>query len=416
MFFSLIKFLKNIFYHIDILFKIDSIRKWITICILKKKDKINVIFIATYSSQWKYQMVYDKLKQNSRFNVIILLAPIRGREDSLDYYEMRQFFDKNGIQYIDFISLEEENKNIRKTLKPDILFYVQPYYHMYDKRIDSHSFKDKLICYAPYFFSCYNLGWDYNLEFHNRAWNLFLTTDVDKILSQKYSLNKGYNVNVVGYLNYDLYKRSTPNDKVWKEQPIPQKRIIWSPHFTITSDLSLNQSNFLSMAQYMLELAVEYKDKVQFSFKPHPELKRILYMNKDWGKEKTDEYYSEWEIRSNTQYDRGSFIDLFLTSDGMINDSGSFTAEYMYTLKPAINCFRNLSETIKKMSVVGQDAINAQYYGTTKEEIRYFLDNVILGCSDIKKDLRVSYYNKYLLPPNESYVADNICKVIIDSL
>lgn len=53
-------------------------------------------------------------------------------------------------------------------------------------------------------------------------------------------------------------------------------------------------------------------------------------------KRKTDRYYSEWESLSNAQLETGKYVDLFMTSDAMIHDCGSFTIEYHYTLKPVM--------------------------------------------------------------------------------
>ena len=45
---------------------------------------------------------------------------------------------------------------------------------------------------------------------------------------------------------------------------------------------------------------------------------------------------SEWESLSNAQLETGKYVDLFMTSDAMIHDCGSFTIEYHYTLKPVM--------------------------------------------------------------------------------
>ena len=379
---------------------------------VKTNRPINIVFIATNSSQWKYQSLYNRFQNDNRFNPIIILVPVRMRENEQDYIDMRNFFESNNVEYIDYEKLEESKKNIRKYFKPDILFYVQPYYHIYDKRIDSHSFKDKLIIYAPYCIQAYKFDWGYNLEFHEYAWKLFYNSQNNKEYAIKYALNKGKNVNVVGYLTSDVFFNRKISD-VWKSQKTIKKKVIWTPHHSIFSDSSLNQSSFLQMSEFMLDIADEYKDIIQFSFKPHPELKRILSSYESWGEQKTNDYYLEWESRENTQYDYGEFYDLFLTSDALINDSASFSVEYLYTKKPAINCYKDLNVAVDNMMEIGSEAVRVQYYGTSKEQIKNFLESVVLEGNDPKKILRDYYYDKYLLPPNKSLVVDNIYQTIL---
>lgn len=396
-----------IWYYLTIPTGIDRLYKKIYIRTLKLKSHVNVVFVVTLSSQWKYEKVYRLMKEDKRFNPVILLAPMRHYEQSNDYSLMRKHLDDNHIDYIDYLTMPERNKTIRNSLKPDILFYAQPYYHMYDKRVDSHSFKDKLICYAPYGFPTYDLEWGYDMEFHNRAWKVFHNGKINMELAKKYALNKGKNVELVGYLNADIYLTKTPVN-VWKQQKKEKKKVIWAPHFSIFPDSALDQSNFISMAAFMLEIAHEFSDSIQFSFKPHPALLFQLYLHPDWGSQKAEDYYHAWECMENTQLDQGDFFDLFMTSDGMINDSGSFTAEYIYSKNPAINCFANIVKTKSNLSVVGLEALDVQYYGTSKEEIVDFLVNVILNGVDPKEQQRLSFYDKYLLPHNQKGVAQGI--------
>lgn len=408
---NILSTLLNLWYHFVIITRLNDLYQWCYVRYLRHQDKVNVVFVATLLSQWKYQRVYELLKADSRFNAIILLAPMRHYENSEDYVAMKRMLDSNGVDYVDWEKLSEKDKNIRKSLRPDVMFYVQPYYHMYDKRVDSHSFKDKLICYSFYAFPLYDLDFPYSMELHERAWKLFYVTNHDLEMANKYALNRGRNVEIVGYLNSDVYQCHKAVD-IWKPQSSKKKRVIWSPHFSITADSELNQSNFFDMADFMVRIAEDYRDSIQFAFKPHPKLKRELYLHPEWGKAKTDAYYELWDNMPNTQYNNGDFFDIFMTSDGMINDSGSFTAEYIYTLKPAINTYLDLECTKHNMSIVGLEAIDVQYYGQTEQDIRSFLSGVILQGLDSKKQERQDFYDEYLKPTNGQLVAENIYQSI----
>src|SRR5690606_23808246 len=122
----------------------------------------------------------------------------------------------------------------------------------------------------------------------------------------------------------------------WKNKSTKLKRIIWAPHHRIDEKGSkYSFSNFLKFHQSFLELAQENSDKIQIAFKPHPLLKQKLYVHKDWGVEKTRQYYNSWAQLPNGQLALDDYIDLFLTSDAMILDSISFIAEYAFTRKPS---------------------------------------------------------------------------------
>ena len=408
--------------HFLVVSRIDEFYKWVKVRKLQKRSRINVVFVATFLSQWKYQRLYELMRQNPRLNPIILVAPMRHHEASPDYLGLKQRFDEMKVDYIDFDALPESDKDIRKSLKPDILFYIQPYYHIYDKRVDSHSFKDKLLCYSVYFYGLSCIDWAYNLEFHERAWKLFYITNFHKKMASEYAMNKGRNVDVVGYINADLFMESAKKVldgcqfNVWKPQSVMKKRVIWSPHFSITPDTTLYQGNFLAMAETMLLIAEKYKDSIQFSFKPHPSLYSVLCRLPEWGKERTDAYYAKWENGENTQLDNGEFVDLFMTSDAMINDSGSFTAEYIYTLNPALNCFVDADRVYNTMNDIGKAALKCQYKGSSCEEVEQFLENVVLTGNDTLREKREAFYKQYLQIPYGESVTMNIYNSILKAI
>ena len=417
-----LKMCKELWYTFLIRSRIDEICKQIMVRKLRRKSQINVVFVASFLSQWKYQPLYELMKKTPRFNPIILVAPMRHHEQSPDYFELKRKLFADNIEFIDFVSLSETDKNIRKSLNPDVLFYTQPYYHIYDKRVDSHSFKNKLICYSDYGFIIGNYEWEYDSEFLNRAWIVFSSSSFYKRQSSLYAINKGRNAQVVGYLNADRYAQYEANPSLsknrnsWKPQEKLKKRIVWTPHFSITQDTVLHQGNFLQMADDMLLIAKKYADQVQFSFKPHPSLYSLLVRHPQWGKERTDAYYEQWAKGENTQLDNGEFIDLFVTSDAIINDSGSFIAEYIYSKNPALNCFANMEETIQRLNNLMKMALKCQYIGSSVEEIERFINDVVLDGHDILYEKREAFYEKYLKTPSGESVTMNIYNSILSAI
>ena len=379
---------------------------------IRKKEKINIVFVASSISRWRYQNIYTLLSKHPRFKTFIVIVPFFSYtkdQQKNDIITLKAHFDSLGIQcYIG----DSSTNNIIKDLSPDILFYPQPYDGIFNSQYDYRHFRSRLLCYYPYAFWMSANDWSYNMPLHNYAWKLFYSTELHRKDAQRIAFNKGRNVEVVGYPNADNFILRKHYD-VWKPQAKRKKRVIWAPHFTIFTDDYVTQSNFLWMADFMLELTNKYADKIQFVFKPHPRLLTELYKHNDWGKDKATSYYKEWKIRENTQLEEGEFIDLFMTSDAMVHDSGSFCVEYHYSGKPVMYIADNFEEQLKEKGEFGKLAMRLHYIGKCKEDIINFIDNTILQGEDPMKPEREQFYKKFLLPPNGKSVAENTMNVFL---
>ena len=391
---------------------IYPIYQYLYVVYLKHKKEVNVVFIASSLSMWRYQRIYELLAKHSRFKVSIVInpfSPYSQEQQEKDVMQLKSYFDSLSTPYyVGDVTIHD----VRKELSPDILFYPQPYDGLYNFQYTYYSFRDKLICYIPYGFWMSTGDWSYNMLFHNCAWKLFYSTDLHRKDATEIAYNKGRNVEVVGYPNADLFLMNKHQD-VWKQQAIIKKRIIWAPHFTIFFGGYVNQSNFLWMADFMLHLTEVYRDTIQFVFKPHPRLKSDLYRHEGWGKDRADRYYEEWATRENTQLEEGEFIDLFMTSDAMIHDSGSFCVEYHYSKKPVMYVANNFEQQVSEKGEFGQLAMRLHYVGKCKEDIIHFIEDVVLNGEDPMKQGREDFYKQYLLPPNGKSVAENTMDVFL---
>lgn len=381
------------------------------------KKPVRVVFMAIDVALWRYQHVYELMAQDSRFQPFIVLSPCIGRDMEKDMNSLRQYFRKHGIEYIDYKGTPVD---IRKELKPDIIFYTQPYEYLLEDEYDCRHFYDLLLCYMPYGLWMSTGKLSYNLHFHNQAWRLYYTNALHLKEAQKVADNHGRNVRVVGYANADDYLRPKHDSAVWKTPADgkPRKRIIWAPHFSVIKETSAlpPRSNFLWMAQLMLDIAKEYADRIQIAFKPHPSLLTQLYQVKDWGRWRADEYYAQWQQMENTQLETGEFTDLFMTSDAMIHDSGSFAAEYHYSQNPVMFVSKDMRPIYATLSEFGKQAHDMHYIGTDEADIRWFINEVVLNGDDPMRPKRRQFYEDYLLPPNQNSVAQNIVNDIVESL
>lgn len=388
--------------------------------IIRKKEKIKVAFFLIHDSVWKYEQLYKLMEKDSRFELIVIVCPYIIYGDENTRYEMQKsyatFLSKgyNVIKALDFDT--EEWLDVKKYIAPDIIFFTNPH-KLTKKEYYISNYSNCLTCYSPYNFgNCHLYQEMHNQIFHNSLWKLFSETDFHKELSIKYARNKGVNVITTGFSGTDgfLIKDYHPED-VWKQEDKIIKRIIWAPHHTIDDNTNfLSYSAFLLYAEFMQNLLEDYKGLIQIAFKPHPLLKNKLYLHKDWGKEKTDFYYDIWKTSENGQLNEGEYIDLFLTSDAMIHDSGSFLTEYLYLNKPVLHT--NRDEKIKnRMNLFGIESFNMHYHAKNQNDILVFIQD-LLNDIDEKFVQRKTFLKERLLPPNGKTASENIYNEIVSKV
>ena len=379
---------------------------------LRHKKTINVVFFAMSLSQWRYQRLYEELSKNPKFKTYIIIQPVVWYSASQKEQEISalvKFFKAQDVSFI--LGTDNDGKviDVKDTISPDILFYPQPYQGCYPEKLAFIKFWHKLLCYYPYAFWTGKGDWSYNLFFHNIAWKMFYPTRLHLKDSQIYSLSKGINMEVVGYPTADNFLKKSHRDN-WKKNDL-KKRIIWAAHYSISSDGIVAQSNFLWLSALMLELAKSYKESIQIAFKPHPRLFNALCNHPEWGENRTRQYYEQWATMENTQIETGEFVDLFMTSDAMIHDCGSFAVEYHYSEKPVMYIATDFERQVEEKNEFGKLAMRQHYVGTSEPDIVRFIEDVVLAGNDPMKEGRVQFKKDYLLPPNEKTVAENTMDV-----
>ena len=388
---------------------------------VRGKERITVVFFLIHESVWKYESVYRLMANDSQFNPIIVVCPYTIYGNDVMLKEMNhayETFKKQGYHVIK--SFNEETSswiNVKKEIRPDIVCFTNPW-KLTRKEYMIDNFPDTLTCYVPYGFkNSYLYQSHFNMPMQNSAWKFFLETDIHQKLSRQYSNIKGANTIVTGFPGLDkfLHKDYRPLD-VWKIKDKNVKRIIWAPHHTIQGmGAKLDYSTFLKYADSMLEIAGRYENNIQFAFKPHPILRAKLSTEEIWGIEKTDKYYQKWAELSNGQLHEGEYIDLFLTSDGMIHDSSSFVIEYLYSNKPVMFLINNdlISD---RFNEIGKMALSNLYHGKSLENIEHFLDEVIINGNDFMRDERNRFFNSIVRPPNNVTASENIYNYLKDTI
>lgn len=385
--------------------------------IVRKKNKIKAAFFVLGEMTWKYDYVYKLMEQDKRFEPIIIICPLSryGEENLIKSMDAAfNYFNENGYNTIKTLNEKTgEWLDVKKIINPDIVFFSIPYSFVRPE-YEIGNYLDTLTCYVPYGYkNSYIYDALYNQPTHNFVWKFFLETRIHQGYAIKYSRNKGRNTVVTGYPGMDsmLMKNHVPKD-VWKIKDRKIKRIIWAAHHTIPGyGFTLDFSTFLKYCNYMLELAEKYKDFIQIAFKPHPILRQNLNNPEVWGREKTDNYFKKWEDLENGQLNESDYLDLFITSDAMIHDCGSFTVEYLYTSKPVMFLIGDENIT-DRYNDVGKIAFTKLYHGRKTEDIESFIVDVVINANDPKKEDRIHFFNEVIKPPNNNTASENIFNIL----
>ncbi|SHF43342.1 CDP-Glycerol:Poly(glycerophosphate) glycerophosphotransferase [Mariniphaga anaerophila] len=380
---------------------------------IRKKEKIKIAFFILKSSVWKFEVLYRLLKNDTRFEPIIVICPYNSYGHRTMLRHMKQaysYFKNNGYNVVK--TLDEESGrwlDVKKEINPDIVFF-SVHWDLTRKEYQIQNFNKILTCYSTYTFVISHLYEGYfNGKMQNLVWKFFLETNLHQQLAKKHARNRGINTYVSGYPGMDeLMQKSFKPVDAWKIKDSKVKRIIWSPHHTINGhEASLNYSTFLKYSEFMFDLAARYQNQIQIAFKPHPILRSKLSLNEVWGKEKTETYFQKWANLPNGQLNEGEYIDLFATSDGMINDSSAFVIEYLYTGKPMMFLEKD-KDVAKRMNNIGEMALNKLYIGKHKNDIELFINNVIIKECDTKQNERIQFFQSKISPSNNLTASENI--------
>lgn len=400
----------------------------INISRLKKQEKIKIAFVVNYSSTWIGDELYRLLEASDRFEpYILLLSNHNGQTDDMrlsEYYNNLKFFSKKGVNLIETIDEDGVQKHwADMDVKPQVYIWLSSWMELFkgDFFLLNYSL-ETLHAYIPYSYMLadnvrnkfvYN---QYNHIIHNLAWRNFELSKLDLYMAGKYAFVGNENNVYTGYPRMDaFYKKKGSESELWnrlllKSGNSSAKKIIWSPHHTVFDEGSIYFSTFATNYKFMLELAEKYQDETVWIFKPHPLIKyKSVQMGIFIDENEWNEYEAKWRSLKNADvvWD-GDYAELFLESDGMINDSVSFLVEYLFTGKPLLFLRREeqvFNEANKMLSDVHYSVAGDDFEG-----IERFLKEVILEENDIRKDVRMRYFREHYDYKSEvgGYAVENI--------
>lgn len=383
-------------------------------------ELLKICLITSRPGMWSYDYLYKLLKNDNRFEVVIVVMPdpFQGKDVMFRYlHESTLELEKKGIASICGWNYENNIPlNFKEDINPDLILYSDFWYPHFNYNFYILNNLDKITMLNEYGYSVMQDEKTCGFEMNRLVDMYFRPTEIHKKMAEKIMKNNGKNVIVTGSpkLDYFLDTKYKPQSP-WKKQNKTKKRIIWAPHHSRYMPNDMYCCNaFWEIYDFMLEIAKKYKDEIQFAFRPHPMLREKIL--KEWGEDATCSYFKKWESLDNCQISDGNFIDLFMTSDAMIMDCCSFLAEYTATNKPLFYTRTKTSRLI--LNEFGKKLFENVY--DTKEnlvsDIDNFIQKVVIEGDDYKKEERTKFVKQYFGKINKKTASENIYDAIINFL
>lgn len=373
---------------------------------VRHKDVIDVLYIINNLGAWKSELLYQAMLKHPRFNPILLVTPSLEEDNCA---EIISYMDAHGYKYE--YERDIHNLNLQKRYRPDIIFYQKPYRHCLPSIMRPGQNRRSLLCYVNYGFHGLDLPWLRNALTLSYSWQIYYENEVAMKSGAEVMYNGGRNLVLTGLPVQDqlLMPKEHYRDP-WRSQDVAKKRIIFAPHHSITPQDLMGGDTFMRFADFMLEMARKYADKVQWAFKPHQLLRRKLEEN--WGKQRTDAYYAAWSEMENSQYENGDYLALFHHSDAMIHNCGSFTIEYHATKNPVMYLCKEGYDYKGKHNDFHMEAFDLHAKAYDHADVERFIQSVISG-EDPNRAAREDFYTRCMRTPNGRTACENIIAAIL---
>ena len=364
--------------------------------ILKEKIKnggnVRIAFFVNRTSMFPARSLFKEMLKTELFDPYIFILPdLRFGKKEAESNQRQCEEELSGYENVFSI----KNENDKKIEEFDMAILPYPYDVSY-KKYDLYSLvrSDILPVYINYAYYC--SAYDRDFLFASKRmglfWKLFADNALNESVAKKVSIVHGTNVVLSGYCKMDSFKKI-------KKETNSRKRIIIAPHHSVDGGYNdfMAMSNFYRYADFFLKLPEMYP-QIDFVFRPHPALFLLLKNKNFWGEKKVNDYISAMKSNPNVVYStEGDYFDEFAKSDGIIQDCGSFLAEYFYTKEPQCYLLKQKDDIEKKFMAFGRECLKNCYIAYNEKEILHFLDDVIVNGNDSMRKQREEFADKVVM-------------------
>ena len=240
-------------------------------------------------------------------------------------------------------------------------------------------------------------------------WKAFFECGATAAEYRAYSAVGGTNADVVGYVKMDRLASVVP-------APHARKRILVALHHSVEggTNKELSLANFVRYADFFMHLPDRHPE-IDFVFRPHPFLFKVMSRGSQWGERRTAEYVEALKAKPNVVWsDGGDYFREFAESDACIQDCGSYLVEYFYTKKPCCYMLHSPGDVDAKFAPLGRQCLENCYVAFDTDAIERFIADVVVKGDDPKKASREKFAGTVML--NYPHAADAALARIKESL
>lgn len=354
-------------------------------------ERLRVCFLVCDVSMFSAEPVYRVMLDDKRFEPFVAVVPRVTRGEKFMIETMEKTLSVLSSRCRDVRSLYDLDAKSGRTLEgqADIVFTSIVYD---DQTLEQYTAlplsRFALVACIPYGYSGHLLVDIRRAVFLPQfamSWKLFVANQSTLSLWKEANPQLATVLVVGGYPKMDRLA-------VTPRRTARPKTILICPHHTLERDgIGLSLSNFLQYAEFFLELPKEFPD-IHFVFRPHPLLFPRLATSDWWGEERTAAYRRDMSALPNVEFQQGGdYFDVFVNSDAMIHDCGSFLAEYFYTGHPQCYILRDRSTLDREFTPFGKRLQDHVDHAFTREDIRDFVRKVVSGSIDGRKQERQGF-------------------------
>ena len=202
----------------------------------------------------------------------------------------------------------------------------------------------------------------------------------------------GANGEVVGYVKMDALAAVRP-------EPHARKRVLVALHHSVSGGTNdtLSLANLVRLADFFRTLPDRFPD-VDFVFRPHPFLLKVLARPGQWGEARTARYVAALRAKPNVFWSKdGDYFRAFAESDACIQDCGSYLVEYFYTGKPCCYMLKAPADVEAKFAPLGKECLANCYLAYDADAIARFVADVVVAGNDPMRPARAAFAGRVMV-------------------
>ena len=353
----------------------------------KNGKKIKTVFFVVNRSMFPAKPLLDKMLQDELFDPKIVVIPDRRVHNSFaSMMKCEEELEKE-YSHEKLFRVQDDRYGRWPEVLEDADLVVYPFpYNISDFKYNvryalGRNFLPLIVNYG-FYRSMYDRS---IISTYNYAyfWKIFVECEETMDEYRNYSVLKGENCDLVGYIKMDDMAKI-------ERKRYSRKRILLALHHSVEGGYNdtLSLANYIRYYEYFETLPDKYPD-IDFIYRPHPFLFEALRKAKGWDEKKTASYIEEMKNKKNVIWsDSGDYFDVFVNSDGCIQDCGSFLVEYMYTGKPCCYMLKDPKDIDEKFAPLGKECLDRCYISYNTNDIDAFIREVIAEGKDPKKESR----------------------------